>query len=86
MASTNLDNLSLHLFLSDTYCILLLNLVGSNLFAGGEGDDEEDLEPDASATVTAADAILRDCRYNLHVSLMASNRCLKAGFFIVAKS
>jgi len=47
------------------------------LSAGGEGDDDEDGELDASAAVTA-DAILRDCKYNLHVNLMASNRGLKA--------
>ena len=42
---------------------------------GGEDDDEE--EADAT-TASTAEAVLRDCKYNLHVTMMASNRCLKA--------
>ena len=39
-----------------------------------EDDDEEEIEGNGAT----ADAILRDCRYNLHVTMMASNRFLKA--------
>ena len=52
-----------------------ITLVHIDKIGGAEDDDEEDADTTAAST---AEAVLRDCKYNLHVTMMASNRCLKA--------
>ena len=55
-----------------------ITLVHIDKLGGAEDDDEEDADTTAAST---AEAVLRDCKYNLHVTMMASNRCLKAWHF-----
>ena len=75
---TNFEQISLRCLFLIIYHTALGGSVATNhteKLGGCEDDDEDEAEPAAAST---AEAVLRDCKYHLHVTMMASNRCLKA--------